>query len=204
MAKPMSRRAFVALGTATVSVVGGTPALAKSVTKKTPQPARAPADFPLTDTVPHRGERRFHLINGHIDESLDLVYYRDGQYLPDAMHRIAVVMRDHMANKIHPIDPHLIDLLGDLHGAIGSSEPWVLISGYRSPQTNAYLRRHSGGVAAHSLHMRGLAADVMLEDESIENLHNCALEMARGGVGYYPRSSFVHVDTGAVREWKYG
>ncbi len=149
-------------------------------------------------------ERAISMISLHTQESTSLVYWRHGKYLPHALHHISHVMRDHYNNKVHRIDPRLLDLLHDLHRNLGSSQPFHLVCGYRSPQTNAWLHRTTGGVAVNSLHLKGQAADVQLPGVSLERLHNAALHMARGGVGYYPRSDFVHVDTGRVRQWEYG
>jgi uncharacterized protein YcbK (DUF882 family) len=163
-----------------------------------------PADPPpLVAAQPGARERFVRLVNGHTDESIEAVYWRDGVYLPDTMHQLNRVLRDHVSGEVHPIDPRLIDLLGDLRQSVGSSEPFQVISGYRSPRTNAWMHRHNRGVAAHSLHMRGQAADIILADSDLGSLHNAALELGEGGVGYYPRSGFVHVDTGAVRVWDY-
>jgi uncharacterized protein YcbK (DUF882 family) len=165
-----------------------------------PEPA-TPA--PLVPAQPGARERFVRLVNAHTGEAVEAVYWREGSYLTDPMHQVARVLRDHMSGDMHAIDPRLIDLLGDLRQSVGSSEPFQVISGYRSPRTNAWMHRHQRGVAAHSLHMRGQAADIVLADSDLGSLHNAALELGEGGVGYYPRSGFVHVDTGAVREWMY-
>jgi uncharacterized protein YcbK (DUF882 family) len=148
-------------------------------------------------------ERFVSLVNAHTNEGIHTVYWRDGEYLPAAMSQVNRVMRDHMSGDVHRMDPRLVDLLGDLRQSVGSTDPWVLISGYRSPRTNAWLHRHSCGVAAHSLHVKGQAADIVLPGEDLGMLHNAALRLGEGGVGYYPRSGFVHVDTGKVREWEF-
>jgi len=164
-------------------------------------PASSPA--PLVPAQPGARERFIRLVNAHTGEEFQSVYWRDGTYLPDTMHQVSNLLRDHLSGDTHPIDPRLIDLLGDLRQSVGSSEPFQVISGYRSPRTNAWMHRHQRGVAAHSLHMRGQAADIVLADADLYSLHNAALELGEGGVGYYPRSGFVHVDTGAVREWAF-
>ena len=164
------------------------------------EPAAPP---PLVAAQPGANERFVRLVNAHTNEAVETVYWRNGNYLVDSMHEISQVLRDHMSGDMHAIDPRLIDLLGDLRQSVGSSEPFQVISGYRSPRTNAWMHRHQHGVAAHSLHMRGQAADIVLADSDLNSLHNAALALAEGGVGYYPRSGFVHVDTGAVREWLY-
>ena len=131
------------------------------------------------------------------------VQYSDGlRYLPDALGAINHLLRDFRTGAEHAIDPRLLDLLHALHGVTGSTRPFEIISGYRSPQTNTMLRRTgSGGVASGSLHMRGQAIDLRLPDVPLAFLRDAALSLRRGGVGYYPSSNFVHVDTGRVRRW---
>jgi len=160
----------------------------------------------VTPKVPARpltSERFVSLVNAHTKEGLHAVYWRNGTYLPEAMRQVNLVLRDHMSGDIHTMDPRLVDLLGDLRQEVATTEPWTVISGYRSPRTNAWLHRHSCGVAAHSLHVQGRAADIILAGENTWALHNAALKLGEGGVGYYPRSGFVHVDTGKVREWAF-
>ncbi len=138
-------------------------------------------------------------MNAHTNESLEAVYWEDGRYLPATMHQVNRVLRDHMSGDMHTMDPHLVDLLGDLRQAVGTSDPWVVISGYRSPRTNAWMHRHSRGVAAHSLHMERAGGGYHAAGSNLDSLHDAALQLAEGGVGYYPRTGFVHVDTGKVR-----
>ncbi len=102
---------------------------------------------------------------------------------------------------MHPIDPRLLNLLDTLSRRVEAKAPFQVISGYRSPKTNALLHRDSGGVATHSLHMSGMAVDIRMADVDLANLHRAALGLAAGGVGYYPSSDFVHVDVGPVRRW---
>jgi uncharacterized protein YcbK (DUF882 family) len=110
-------------------------------------------------------------------------------------------LRDFRTGDIHPIAPGLLDLLSRLHEKLGSHEPFQVISGYRSPRTNATLHQHSSGVASRSLHMQGMAIDIRLEGTALSNLRGAALALKAGGVGYYPSSDFVHVDVGRVRRW---
>ncbi len=147
------------------------------------------------------GPRRIALKNLHTDEALEAVYWEDGQYLPDALQAVNTVLRDFRTGEVHPIEPALLDLVTDLHAKVGSSSPLKVISGYRSPQTNALLREQSAEVAQHSLHMDGKAIDIVLDDVDTDRLHLAALDLARGGVGYYP-GRFVHVDVGPVRHWQ--
>ena len=137
----------------------------------------------------------------HTGEQLSLVYKQAGHYLPDALRAIDRVLRDHYSDEVHPIDPRLIDLLADLREATGSAAPFRVISGYRSPATNERLRAQGRGVGKRSMHLLGRAIDVRLVDVDSAVLRDCALALARGGVGYYRRSDFVHVDTGRVRRW---
>jgi uncharacterized protein YcbK (DUF882 family) len=124
-----------------------------------------------------------------------------GRYLPDALGAVKHFLRDFRTGEEHGIDEGLLDILHTLKRETGTSRPFEIISGYRSPKTNAMLRQHSEGVAAHSLHMNGQAVDVRLVDVPLARLRDRALALGRGGVGYYPTSNFVHVDTGRVRRW---
>ena len=139
--------------------------------------------------------------NLHTGERLAVEYFSNGGYLPDALQAVNQVLRDFRTGDVHAIDPGLLDLLHDLTGLTGSRRPFDVISGYRSPATNQMLRSHSEGVAAGSLHMQGLAIDIRVGDVPLPKLRNAALTARRGGVGYYPVSNFVHVDTGRVRAW---
>ena len=147
------------------------------------------------------GERRLSLYNIHTGERLSTIYWAQGRYLDEALHRIDHVLRDHRDNSVHPMDPALLDLLVALQSRLGTHEPFHVISGYRSPATNARLRKVSTGVAKRSLHMQGKAIDIRLPGVELKTLRRTALAMKAGGVGYYPKSGFVHVDTGRVRHW---
>jgi uncharacterized protein YcbK (DUF882 family) len=139
--------------------------------------------------------------NLHTGEKLKTVYWRDGEYLPEAMRHIDWLLRDFRAEEIHPIDPRLLDLLAALHARLASRRPFEVISGYRSPATNAMLARLSGGVAQNSLHMQGMAIDIRVPGRDLRCVRAAALSLRCGGVGYYPSSDFVHLDTGRVRSW---
>jgi len=139
--------------------------------------------------------------NLHTGEKLAITYWRDGAYVQDALSNIDHVLRDYRNNEVHVIDPKLLDLINLLHRELGSAEPFEVISGYRSPATNAAMHERSAGVAAHSLHMQGMAIDIRLADVNLATLHEAALDMRAGGVGYYPSLDFVHVDVGRVRRW---
>jgi uncharacterized protein YcbK (DUF882 family) len=144
-------------------------------------------------------EIAFH--NLHTNETTKLVYWSRGAYVPESLERINHILRDHRVNEATTMDPALMDRLHELHARIGSRSAFQVISGYRSPQTNAALHSRSGGVASHSLHMEGKAIDIRLSDIPLEHLQKAALAMNDGGVGYYPKSDFVHLDTGRVRKW---
>jgi uncharacterized protein YcbK (DUF882 family) len=137
----------------------------------------------------------------HTGERLEVEYFSGGTYLPDALRAVDRLLRDFRTGDVHTIDPALLDLLHGLTGSTGSRRPFEVISGYRSPATNKMLRSRSEGVAAGSLHMVGQAIDVRLADVPLAKLRKAALALRRGGVGYYPASDFVHVDTGRVRAW---
>lgn len=137
----------------------------------------------------------------HTAEKLDVEYMAGGRYLPDALASVNHLLRDFRTGDVHDIDPTLLDLLHALNASTGSRRPFEIISGYRSPQTNAMLRGHSRGVASGSLHMQGQAIDIRVGDVALTSLRDAAIDLRRGGVGYYPSSNFVHVDTGRVRRW---
>ena len=142
--------------------------------------------------------------NIHTGEKLELEYWRDGAYLPDALSAVNHILRDFRTGGTHPIAPQLLDLLSGLRAHLGNPASQIsVISGYRSPATNALLRgeREHSGVAVKSLHMQGMAIDIRIGGRSLAAIHSAALTMASGGVGYYPASDFVHVDVGRVRTW---
>ena len=148
--------------------------------------------------------RRLAFSNLHTGEAVEAVYWEKGNYISDAMQALNKVLRDFRTNEVHPIDPKLYDLLDDLSAKFEAKKPFQVISGYRSPATNSALRAKGGAhteVATRSLHMDGQAMDIRIEGVELTHLRNAALTMQRGGVGYYPVSNFVHVDTGRVRKW---
>ena len=145
--------------------------------------------------------RKLALVNLHTGEKLSAAYWEAGAYVPDALSAIAKVLRDHRTGEVHAIDPELLDLLTRLSSRLGAAEPFQVISGYRSPASNAKLHAKSSGVATRSLHMLGQAIDVRLPGVPLSKLHETALALQGGGVGYYPKSNFVHVDVGRVRRW---
>jgi uncharacterized protein YcbK (DUF882 family) len=145
--------------------------------------------------------RKLALYNLHTDESTDVVYKERGQIIPGALQEVNRILRDFRTGDITDIDVSLLDLLDDLKNKLEVNVPFNVISGYRSPQTNAALAARSDGVARGSLHMQGKAIDIRVPGVALTHLRNVAKEMNKGGVGFYARSDFVHVDTGRVRYW---
>jgi len=145
--------------------------------------------------------RELAFYNLHTGESLKTDYWAEGDYLPDALADINHILRDFRNDQILPIEIPLLDLLHELHTTFGTSQPFHIVSGYRSPETNSTLAANSGGVAKDSLHMQGKAIDLFIEGVPLNELRHAAISLHGGGVGYYPNSNFVHVDTGRVRSW---
>jgi uncharacterized protein YcbK (DUF882 family) len=145
--------------------------------------------------------RSLAFVNTHTGETLSCAYFAAGRYDPASLSRVNHFLRDFRTGDVHPIDPGVLDILFELRNRADRDDPFHVISGYRSPQTNALLRSRSSGVAAHSLHVEGRAIDVRLPGFPTRRLREIALDLRRGGVGYYPASDFVHVDTGRVRFW---
>ncbi|WP_455427610.1 DUF882 domain-containing protein [Dryocola sp. LX212] len=141
------------------------------------------------------------LNNLHTGESLKAEFFDGRGYIQDELARLNHFFRDYRANKIKSIDPKLFDQLYRLQGLLGTNKPVQLVSGYRSLDTNNELRAHSRGVAKKSYHTKGQAMDFHIEGISLSNVRKAALSMRAGGVGYYPRSNFVHIDTGPLRHW---
>lgn len=141
------------------------------------------------------------MYSGRTGERLDMIYWIDGEYIPDAAKEVTHFMRDWRTDTLKPIDLRTIDILAAAHNLLDVSEPYMLLSGYRSPQTNAMLRARSRGVAKNSLHMKAQAADVRLASRNVSQISRAALSCHAGGVGRYSRSNFVHMDCGQVRTW---
>ncbi len=163
-------------------------------------PALATVDRESKNSV-REGVRELAFYNRHTGENLKASYWADGNYLPDALTDINRILRDHRTNDVLPMELPLLDLLYTLRGVLATPKPFQIISGYRSPKTNAMLAAHSGGVAKTSLHMQGRAVDIHVEGIPLDQLRRAAIALQVGGVGYYPESNFVHVDTGRVRAW---
>ncbi|MEM7021691.1 MAG: DUF882 domain-containing protein [Pseudomonadota bacterium] len=147
------------------------------------------------------GERRLSFYSLNTGESLSTVFWRDGRLLPDRLAEIDHHLRDFRTGDVRSIDPGLLGLLHRLTSVMGYDQPIHVISGYRSPKTNAMLAKRSGGVARKSYHLLGMAIDIRLPERRLEALRDAALGLQGGGVGFYPKSNFVHVDTGPVRRW---
>lgn len=177
----LSRRGFIKFGAATL--------LAASA------PGKALANIAST---PERTLSFYHL---HTGEQLNATYWADGSYQQQGLAEIYNLLRDFRTGVVNPIDTQLLDVLHNLALKLDANKPFHVISGYRSPKTNAMLAKNSSGVARHSLHMDGLAVDIRLPGRDLSSLHRAALSMKAGGVGYYPVSDFVHVDVGRVRQW---
>ena len=151
-----------------------------------------------------RRERALSFFHTHTGERLKTVYCCDGAYQPEELARINHLLRDFRRDEEKPIDPQLLDLLFELGGTLDTDQPFHVISGYRSPATNALLRERGGshtGVASKSLHMVGKAIDIRVPGVRLDDLRSAAKSLQLGGVGFYPSSNFVHVDTGRVRYW---
>jgi uncharacterized protein YcbK (DUF882 family) len=145
--------------------------------------------------------RSLSFVHTHTGETLSTIYFEGGNYLPPSLERVNHFLRDFRTNEVHSIDPALLDILFDLQARAHHEGPFEVISAYRSPQTNAALRRSSGAVAEHSMHMQGRAIDIRLRGFATLKLRDLAVALHRGGVGFYAASDFVHVDTGRVRLW---
>jgi uncharacterized protein YcbK (DUF882 family) len=186
--RDLNRRRFLGIGAATAAAAVVPARLRAASVAKAPR-------------VP---ERVLSFFNTHTGERLKTAYCCGGSYRPEALNDINHILRDFRANEIKPIDPKLLDLLHELGGTLETDQPFHIISGYRSPATNAMLRERGGavtGVASHSLHIDGKAIDIRLPGVKLDHLRAAARSLQLGGVGYYPSSNFVHVDTGRVRHW---
>ena len=162
------------------------------------------AAVPLTAVPRHLladNSRALRFAHTHTGERLAIEYFTNGTYVSEALSTVNHFLRDFRTGEVHDIDAGLLDLLHQIVQVTDSSRPFQVISGYRSAATNEMLRHRSEGVAAGSLHMKGQAIDIRLADVPLGKLREAALVIARGGVGYYPASDFVHVDTGRVRTW---
>jgi len=150
----------------------------------------------------HAEEHRLLLYNTHTGERIDIVYRRGDQYIPSALSKLDYFLRDHQTSDVRHFDPRLYDILSDLTLSIGHPGGQIdIVCGYRTPSTNESLRAHTAGVAKSSLHIQAEAIDLRMPGINTLKLRQAALALRRGGVGYYPHSDFIHVDTGRVRQW---
>lgn len=152
-------------------------------------------------STPRTSMKQLALLNLHTGERVKSVYWEKGRYIPGALREIEKILRDHRTGKTHAIDLRLLDMMQLLHSRMGAKKEFQVISGYRSPETNQMLALQNHGVAKQSLHMQGKAIDIRLPEFSLANLRKAALSLKVGGVGYYPNSNFIHLDTGHVRYW---
>jgi uncharacterized protein YcbK (DUF882 family) len=145
--------------------------------------------------------RRLRMYSDRTGESLDTIYWIDGSYLGEPLADVMHFMRDWRNDQVKSIDSRTLDILAAAHAMLETNEPYMLISGYRSPETNAMLRRRSSGVAKNSRHLRGEAADLSLKSRSVGQMFRAGKAISAGGVGRYTSSGFVHLDSGPVRNW---
>ena len=145
--------------------------------------------------------RRIKMYSGRTGETINSIYWIEGEYIPEVLKEINYFMRDWRSDEKTKIDPRNVDIMAAAHRLMDVNEPYMMLSGYRSPSTNAMLRSRSRGVAKNSLHMTGKAADLRLESRSVGQMAKAAVACASGGVGRYSRSNFVHMDCGPVRSW---
>lgn len=179
----MSRRAFI--GGLTIGLAAASPAMASA-----PAILKGAGDF-----------RALNVINGHTDERLNCVYWIEGEYVPEALEAFNYILRDWRENEVKGIDPRTLDIMAATHCLLDCKEPFHIISGYRSPRTNAMLRSRSGAVAQNSYHTKAMAVDLSMSGRTVWEVAKAAKSLGAGGVGKYTRSNFVHVDSGPVREW---
>lgn len=145
--------------------------------------------------------RRIKMYSGRTGESIDTIYWVEGEYIPEVLTELNHFMRDWRTNDVKTMDARTVDIMAAAHSLMDITEPYMLLSGYRSPATNAMLRSRSSGVARNSLHMKGQAADLRLKSRSVGQMAKAAEACSAGGVGRYSGSGFVHMDCGAVRHW---
>lgn len=183
-AAAVSRRTLLT-GLAGMAAMAASPALASA-----PALLKGAGDF-----------RSLNVVNGRTGEWLNTVYWIDGEYVPEALQAVNQIMRDWREDLVHKIDPRTIDILSATHHLLECTEPFAIVSGYRTSKTNALLRRRSKAVARNSYHVKGMAADIQMSTRSVQQISRAGLSLHAGGVGTYSRSEFVHLDSGPVREW---
>ncbi len=164
-------------------------------------PAEAQASTQVNPNSSLPSHRHLKLKNLHTGEKAHVTYWEQGEYIIDALADIYLLMRDHRENRIAPIDISLLDQLSAVQGKLETSREIMMVSGYRSPKTNSNLRKSGSGVARHSLHMSGKAMDFHIPGLNLRHVHKATLASTAGGVGYYARSGYIHMDTGRKRRW---
>lgn len=154
-----------------------------------------------TTTAFRTASRSVYLVNPHTGDELKTVYWEKGIYHPEALKDIAYIMRDQHTQDMAPVDPRLLDILYSLQSKLETSRPFEMVCGYRTPRSNAIIYKHERGVGRNSYHMYGRAVDVRMPNRSAAQIQHAAWALQQGGVGYYPKAGFVHIDTGGVRRW---
>ncbi len=180
----VTRRALLG-GLTTLTAIAAVPAFAS-----TPALLKGAGDF-----------RSLSLVSDKTGESLNTVYWAEGEYIPDALEAVNHIMRDWREDLVFQMDPHAIDILSATQRLLDSGEPFQVVSGYRTRKTNAMLRRRSRAVAKNSYHIKGMAVDIAMKTRSVSQISRAGLSLGAGGVGRYSRSQFVHLDSGPVRKW---
>jgi uncharacterized protein YcbK (DUF882 family) len=163
--------------------------------------AFAAASFVVPAPAVSFAPRSVSLYNVHTGEWLRTVYWADGHYIREAVRDINWILRDHHSDEIRAMDAGVLDLLGMLRERLDTGDPFLVVCGYRSPTTNRALYLHHEGAARNSYHIKGMAVDLRSERRDLSQIRDAALSLRCGGVGYYPRSDFVHVDCGPIRRW---
>lgn len=178
------------LGYAAVGAAGAAAAVAGRGAHAAPNYLRGLGDF-----------RKLNLSNQRTGERLNIIYFADGEYIPEAVDELSYILRDWRRNEIKPIDTRTIDIAAAVYRKVDANEPLQIISGYRSPETNQLLRRKGRGVAKNSFHTRGMAIDLTMQSRSVNQMYRAAMDLKAGGVGRYSRNHFIHVDCGPTRSW---
>lgn len=176
------------------ALLGGLTALAANAA--VPAFANAPAILSGSGNY-----RSLALVNDRTGEKVNSVYWVEGEYIPEALEAFNHILRDWRRDKVCRMDPRTIDILSATHSLLDATEPFKVVSGYRTRETNALLRKYSRGVASNSYHIKGMAVDITLASRSVSQITRAGLSLSAGGVGKYSRSQFVHLDSGPVRRW---
>lgn len=195
-ARPVTRRGLLG-GLAAAASLAATPAFASSPAP--PPPSARPSAPSLL-----RGRGAFRsvsLTNGRTGEWLDTVYWADGAYIPEALAALDHILRDWREDEACRMHPNIIDILAATRQLLACQEPFEVVSGYRTPETNTMLRRRLKGVALNSYHLKGMAVDITMKSRTVRQIGGAGLALHAGGVGRYTRSDFVHLDCGPVRKW---